>query len=277
MSTSEDLYLVPFDFTSVTEEALQYSLNLVHIAGGKVLLAHIVKNEKEIKAAEEKLSKVIEGLPEGDQEKVSYKVIEGSIFEDIDKIGELTNASIIVMGTHGVTGFQKLFGSNALKVVSSSGIPFIITQDNQLSDKVDLIIMPFSFARESVQVTQFATSLAEKYDAEIHLVGYRDKDEWLLRDMKTNQAIVRKHLTQHGVKHELVTLPGKKSYEKELMEYAKEVNADLIAAAYFSQGIKSVFHSFLEEMIQNEHKIPVLTINVAEVMAVNGNFSFLTV
>ena len=110
----------------------------------------------------------------------------------------------------------------------------------------------------------------------IHLVGYRGNDEWLLRDMKTNQAIVRKHLTEHGVKYNMVTLPGKKSYEKELFEYAAVVDADLIAAAYFPQGVRALFNSFVQEMIMNEQHIPVITINAPEVMSVGSGFSFLT-
>lgn len=277
MESNNDLYLVPFDFTQTATDAFEFALQLTKLGGGKILLAHIAKNEDEEKAAERKFEGFFNSLNDDIKDIVSYKVTVGNIFEDIDKIGELTGASVIVMGTHGVKGFQKLFGSNALKVVSSSGIPFMITQEGNKSKGIDKIVMPFSFARESVQVTQFAASLAEKYDATIHLVGYRDKDEWLLRDMKTNQAIVRKHLTQHGIKHEIVTLPGNEPYEKELMNYARELNADLIAAAYFSQGVKSLFHSFLQEMIMNEHKIPVLTINAPEVMAVNSSFSFLTV
>ena len=271
----EDLYLVPYDFTPVTEDAMNYALQLARVSGGKVLLAHIVKNEEDILTAELKLEKVLKNLSDSDELLTSYKVLDGNIFEDLDKIGDLTGASVIVMGTHGVSGFQKLFGSNALKVVSSSSIPFIITQEDQKVDKIENIVLPFSFAKESVQVTQFVSSLAEKYNATIHLVGYRDKDEWLLRDMKTNQAVMRKHLTQNKVKHDIITLPGKESYEVELMQYVKDSGADLIAAAYFSQGIKSIFHSFLQAMITNEHKIPVITINAPDVMSVSG--SFLTV
>lgn len=275
-SENSDLYLVPYDFTTVTDEAMHFALQLAHKGGGSILIAHIVKNDDDIIEGEQKLKLIVRKLKQEDQKITKFKVMAGSIFDDLDKIGELTGASYIVMGTHGVTRFQKLFGSNALKVVSSSKIPFIITQENQRTPKIENIVMPFSFAKESVQVTQFAAVLAEKYDATIHLVGYRDKDEWLLRDMKTNQAIVRRHLTTNKIKHDIITLPGIDSYEDELMAYAHESGADLFAAAYFSQGIKSVFHSFLQAMITNEYKIPVITINAPEVMTVSSGFSFLT-
>ena len=201
-----DLYLVPIDFTPVTEQALDYALKLAQTGGGKVLLAHIAKTKDEVNPAIKKLDALIKTKSEADQKILDSKVMVGDIFHELDEIGDANGASAIVMGTHGANRFQKFFGSNALKVVSSSGTPFFIVQEGQKKDKIDSIVMPFSFARESVQVTQFAASLAEKYDATIHLVGYRDKDEWLLRDMKTNQAIVRKHLTQHKIKHDLITL-----------------------------------------------------------------------
>ena len=67
--------------------------------------------------------------------------------------------------------------------------------------------MPFSFAKESVQVAEFASSLAKKFDAKIHLVGYKDADEWLARDIKTNEVVVRRHLAELGIEYELVSIP----------------------------------------------------------------------
>lgn len=274
---SIDKYLVPFDFTPVTKDALHYALKLASTGGGTVILGHVVKTHDEVTAAKIKLNEIISKLSAEDQERVTVKVIEGNIFDDLNKTAEITEASVIVMGTHGPQGMQRVFGSNALKIVSGSSVPLIITQEGKKDSTFKNIVMPFSFHKESVQVTQVAASLAKKYDATLHLVGYRDKDEWLLRDMKTNQAVVRKHLAQHDINYHLVTLEGTKSYEKELMEYATEVDADLIAAAYFPQGLRAMFNSFLQGMIMNEHKIPVITINAQEVMAVSSGYSFLTV
>ena len=125
-NNSENIYLVPFDFTTVTEDALDFSLKLANLSNGKITLAHIVKNQDEVIASKLKLDKFISGLDSSNQDRVSGRVMVGDIFHEIDKIGDNTNASAIVMGTHGANRFQKIFGSNALKVVSSSGTPFII-------------------------------------------------------------------------------------------------------------------------------------------------------
>ena len=276
-SVSIDKYLVTYDFTDVSKDALQYALKLAKTAGGgEILLGHIIKNKGDNTLAEQKLADVVNSLSAEDQAMCSYKVMEGDIFHDIDKMAKLTDASVIVMGTHGASGLQKVFGSNALKVVSSSSVPFIVVQQDIKDSEINDIVMPFSFQRESVQVTQFAASLAEKFDATVHLVGYRGNDEWLLRDMKVNEKIVHDHLTEHGIKHDTHILPGNKSFEEELLEYAASIDADVIAASYFVKGWLSYYHSFLDTMMVNKHKIPILTINAPEVMTLNSRFTFIT-
>lgn len=277
MKEMKDLYLVPHDFTKRGDQALAHALKMVREGGGNILLVHIVDHVDEIQLATHKLKQVVEKLTAEEQNVIRVKGVEGNIFEDIAKVAEHTESTAIVMGIHDSTFFQKVFGTRALKVVSSSALPFVLVKDFPREDRLDEIVMPFSFAKESIQIIEFASYLAKKYDATIHLAGYKDSDEWLSRDMKTNEIVIRKQLTQAGVKHDIVALEGGKSYENALLNYAKEINADLIAAAYFSTGIKAMFHSFLEVMIENDHHIPVLTVNAAEMTSVNSTLSFLTV
>jgi len=238
----------------------------------EVVLLHIVKSESKQDEANEKLQAVVNGLADDQKSRVSYKVVVGKLFEDINSVGEEINATKIIMGTHGAGGLQKILGSNALKVVNSSGIPFLITQETKDYNEINRIVMPFSYDKETIQVVQFATALAQKYDACIDLIGFRDKDEWLAKDMKVNEAIMRRALTDEKVEHSIVALPGKKSYEKELMDYAKESGADLFAAAYMSDSIIPSYGkgAFLQMLITNEHNIPVLTINAQTLTKFSG-------
>ncbi|MEX1001731.1 MAG: universal stress protein [Crocinitomicaceae bacterium] len=265
-NTTIDKYLVPYDFTPATKEAYHYALTLAKTAGGEVMLAHIVKEEAEIPSAKRELEKFIALQTEDAKAITDFRVMEGSVYEDINQIAETAEASAIVMGTHGKTGLQNVFGSNALKIVADSHIPFIIVQEGVDKSQINDIVMPFSFERESLQITQFATAMAKTFDATIHLVGFRDHDDSLFHDMKINQAIVQKYLVQQKIKYKIVTLPSKDNYETELLEYAHTQGADLFAAAYFDQGFRSFFHSFVDELINNKYKIPVITVNGPEVM-----------
>lgn len=267
-------YLVPFDFTNATKDAYKYALSFANVGGGEVMLLHIVDAHSKILEAEQEIQRIIKEESKENQAMTTFRVMKGSIVEDINTIAEAFSASAIIMGSHGRSGLQKIFGSNALGVVTESNIPFIITQENQTKDTVDKIVLPFNFSRESLQITQFATSLASKFDATIYLAAYAYDDESLIKDTKINQAIVQKHLIKHGVKYEIVTLPNDQAFEKELIKFAEEINADLIAAAYFDRGLRSLFFSFVDELFENKAKIPVLTVNGPDVMNYSATLEY---
>ncbi len=52
-------YVVPYDFTMATENALKYCLKLTNQNKGSVKLVHVVKKEKQIAEAKRKLEKII--------------------------------------------------------------------------------------------------------------------------------------------------------------------------------------------------------------------------
>jgi hypothetical protein len=55
-----------------------------------------------------------------------------------------------------------------------------------------------------------------------------------------------------------------KDFEKELITYAKEVDADLFAATFFSTSLIKGMSGFLQALIENEYSIPVLTVNAED-------------
>jgi len=75
------------------------------------------------------------------------------------------------MGTRGANGMQKLFGSNALKIVSNSAAPFIVTQSKTSIENINKIAMTIDLARESIQVVKYATSIAKDFNSEIVLIA----------------------------------------------------------------------------------------------------------
>lgn len=273
----QPLYLVPYDFTEVSESGARLALDLAEANDGTVYLLHIISKRSEKNKIRQKFDSLVASMTENDQKRLVTKVIVGDIFEDTGKAADILGASMIVMGTHGARGLQKIFGSNAIKMISSSSSPLLITQGKKKIEDLKTIVMPFSFAKETIQITTFAASVAKKFNASIHLVGFHDNDQWLEHKTQSNQLVVRKHLTNYDVEHEIVNLPKSGNYEKNLLEYAASVNADIIAAAYFREGIIQNPNSFIQEMIENEHHIPLLTVNAEELSVINSTLSFMTI
>ena len=271
------IYLVPHDFSSISESATRLAIDLAEANDGSAYLLHIVTKESEKIEARKIFERIVGDMSEKDRSFVTTNVMEGNLIEDVGKAGDILKASLIVMGTHGAKGMQKLFGSHAVRMISSSVSPFLITQGKKNVEKINTIVMPFSFARESIQIASFAGSIAKKFNAKIHLVGYHDSDQWLANKTQSNLIVLRRHFADTGVENEIVNLEKKGSYEKELLAYADSVDADIIAAAYFKEGVLPSPNSFIQHMIENEKQIPLLTVNAAELSVINSNYSFISV
>jgi nucleotide-binding universal stress UspA family protein len=175
--------------------------------------------------------------------------------------GEILGANLSVMGTHGMRGMQRLMGSNALKMVAMSSTPYLLLVKEQQLEKVDTIVMPFSFVEDTLFVLDALVEFAKQYESVIHLVGYYDKVEWQNQQSLENQQTARKFLEKRGLACEIVNLPRDKSYEEELSDYMYKVNADLIAASYFKNSIVPPPNSFIQVMLDNDHLLPMLTVN----------------
>ena len=271
------IYLVPVDFSPVSIEAITTAIALAKRNNGSVLAIHIVAKKSERDTARTQFKQIIQGLQTEDQELIETKVLIGGIYEDIAKAAEIIGASLIVMGTHGAKGMQKLFGSHALRLVSSTGTPFVILQEGGSLTDIKTIVMPFNFERESIQIANFAGFIAKQFDATIHLVGYHDNDEWLRGKSHANQLVVRKQFEEHNVKYEIANLPKKSSvYIDALLQYTDTVNADLIASSFFVDTFLPTMNSFIQALIENDRQIPLLTAN-AEELTISSGYSFMTI
>lgn len=124
----KNLYIVMHDFSSVGDVALNYALHLGRHIQTEIQVLHLVSTKEELVKAQLKMNSLIDSIdcPVGIELTKLVKV--GSIFEDVGKIAKQEGAQLIVMGTHGAKGMQKLLGSNAMKVITSSEIPFLVVQ-----------------------------------------------------------------------------------------------------------------------------------------------------
>lgn len=268
--------LVPFDFTPITESALQHALKISDSLSASVELLHIVSKESLVAEAEQKLAAVVAELLIQYQERVSISVKVGDIFKDIAAAAEQeASADLIVMGTHGAKGMQKLLGSHAIKVVTSAKVPFIITQEKLPESEISRIVLPVSLSKESLQIVKYSTYLAKQYGAEIHVVYEEETDEFLLKKLTNNMILVKKHFAENKVDYKLEPLKGSGSLQEKTISYGAKNRADLFAIAYFSDSVLPQFDRFAQDMITNNMEIPVLIVSTHQIKKVNTNYSFI--
>jgi nucleotide-binding universal stress UspA family protein len=259
------LYLVPFDFSPISDNALELSLELARANDGTIFLLHVVKSKADKTKIRRQFENVLDKLSQEDRDRITTNSIVGNnIYEEVGRASDLLRPSLVVMGTHGAKGIQKIFGSHIEKMISNSSSPILVTRGEKKVENIKRIIMPFSYHRESLQITKFASAMAKKFDACMHLVGHHDNIDVHEEKIRTNQIVMERFMKENNVRFKIVDLPMDKAFDKELMDYAGEVQADVIAAAYSNDTFMHTTNSSMQDIIENIYKIPVLTVNAEE-------------
>lgn len=254
--------LVPFDFSEVTENALDFALDVSKIWHSGVTIIHFVGSKSEEKEALAKLQAVADKY--APIAPIACEVRVGKIFDGIGQAAEELESLLVVMGTHGMSGMQYLIGSNALRVVTNAQVPFVITQKRVRRDgKFDNILIPVDMAAEDKQIVGIATRVASKLEAHVHMFVSTYKDEFTNNTVKRNVLFAAKHMAEKGVQYTITYAERSTDFEDQMLAHAETINADLIAIVnHREDGYKNLFAGNVDQkIITNEAGIPVLMIN----------------
>ena len=260
----KDVYkiLVPTDFTSVAKTALNHAIKIAEIMNGEIVLLHVVDRDTKSEEARVKLDPIAERVSKENNIPTVGKVVTGNIFEDIDKVADYEGARLIIMGTHGRKGIQHITGSYAMKVITSSTIPFLVVQDKIVPDAYKNIVFPIDFRAETKQKISLTASMATQLGAKVHIFAEYDDDKFDKRKIDNNVAYTKKFFAKNGIDYVVEKAFEKGDFVKQIIRYSASINADFITVLNLNyRSITAFLKNLEEELITNEAQIPVLMVN----------------
>ncbi len=261
---NHQVILVPTDFTKVAECAIEHSIILAKHFSVKIVLLHIVAKQSDVDENRKKIEALAAELSKKNAVVIEGHVRIGNIFEDISDAAVEHGAKFIVMGTHGVKGMQFITGSHALKVITSSEIPFIVVQEKMPKNEYKNIIVPLDLTKETKQKLQYSAEIAQKFGATIHVVYSDESDEYLSNQVKRNIVFSKKYLQDHHVSFTTKKIE-KGNFIKEIIKYSESIQADLIAIMNVNDSLLPIFSGDArQQVLTNEALIPVLCVNPKE-------------
>lgn len=267
---SRNLYIVPHDFSDAGNTAFEYALFLGKHVRTEIMILHLVDNKVKIANAESKLEEIKKKADIPANVEVICLAEVGDIFTDINKIAKREHAQLILMGTHGAKGLQKLTGSFAIKVISSCEVPFIIVQKDTKHVEIKNIVVPINLSKESLQIVSPAGDIARIFNATVHVIGEKYADEGLSAQTKNRVLLIRNKYDETKTNCEVNLLPLGGSFSKKVMNYVKEKDANMIAVSYFSESLLPQFDGFAQSLITNDLKLPCMIISAKQ----GGNVYF---
>ena len=266
--------LVPTDFSEVAQSAMQHAIKFAEIIKADVILLHVVSSREEVEEAKEKLSKEITlGSSFSSSCNITSFVRIGNIFEDIGDVAAELGISLIFMGTHKASRWQKLVGSRAIKVITSSPVPFIVTQEKLMnSNGYDNIVVPLDLNVETKQKLELVAKIAHYFDSQVHLLTNDNSDEFIKTKLKANQVWASNYLESKDIKNSSHLVDQGDSLTDGIFKLSKEIDADLIAIMNLAdETVLGLYeNSFQEEIVANDLKVPVLCVNPHPVTKVSG-------
>jgi nucleotide-binding universal stress UspA family protein len=257
-------FIVPHDFSNVANIALEHAIATAKQVNAEINVLHVVAKGKDLKEAEQQLIDIISKFDTSITLIPNVRI--GSIFEDIGDFAAEKHAELIFMGTHGIQGWQHITGSNALKVINSSTVPFIIVQEKSPKDDgYEDIIVPLDLNKETKQKLAIVADIATYFKSRVHVITPEETDEFLKKQVKANVLFANKFFSERGIEVTTTVAPSS-NFDNEVVKHAVSVGGDLIAFMNLNKnnllGVITASHEAY--LLNNQAQIPTLIMNPIE-------------
>ena len=173
--------LCPVDFSDVSRRALRWSSRFARDVDARLSVLHVIDtgtlsigNLVAVPNAREELRQRVEENAqswkrEGDFREGQIEIVEGVTADVIAASANERDVDLLVMGTHGLSGFQKLLlGSVTEKVLHRVKVPMLtLSPSAPAGEGFEWVVLAIDFGPESQSVVRHGVWLAEHYGAKL--------------------------------------------------------------------------------------------------------------
>jgi nucleotide-binding universal stress UspA family protein len=183
--------LVPLDFSPLSLHALNHAERLSRLSHAHITLLHVIEpfgsgfgtsgmlatamrleRELQIQSAK-RLQKIARTAMQSTKGYVDTAAIIGPIASTITRAAAETKANLIIMGTHGASGFvENLIGSNTYRVATLSRIPVLSVHKPVGRSGHGNLVYPVRVETRAMDKFPYALTFARLFNARVHVVGH---------------------------------------------------------------------------------------------------------
>lgn len=270
--------LIPTDFSTNAEHALKVAAQIAKNNNGEIILLHMLelpnqgsdamvsgKSIPEIMFFKNAAINKLEDLMEADYLKdipVSEIIQFEMAFDGILKISQKNEVDLIVMGSHGASGFKEMFiGSNAEKVVRNSEIPVLIIKEENDDFQVNDFVFASDFSEEIKKPFEKVLAIADKFGAKLHLVTINTPSNF--KPTAVSEKIMKDFLAHFDANHVVTHIYNDTDIERGVLNFANSIQADLIGmSTHGRKGLSHFLNGSISEDLVNHSVKPVITFKI---------------
>ncbi len=275
--------LVPTDFSDHAEYALKVAAQIARKTGGEIYLLHMLEmpalsdgiGESNAVGTSNDLPEVMffmQKTRERFEDIISQPYLEGiniveaiqfdRAFEGIIEHSKKHNIDLVVMGSHGASGFREMFiGSNTEKVVRTSNVPVLVIKKEEENFNPDHFVFASDFSREAEKPFQRVVEFANAYNAHLHLVFINTPNEF--KSSHAAEKLMNDFSAKFQINNFSTHVYNDMNVEKGILHFANSINADLIGmCTHGRKGLAHFFNGSISEDLVNHAVRPVVTFKI---------------
>lgn len=278
--------LVPTDFSEQAEYALKVAAQMARKFNGEIFLLHMLELPMHLvggaaasgsgvgggasqslpealyfmKLAKKRFSEIMKE-PYLKDIKVHETVEFHQAFDGIMEVSDKHNCDIIIMGSHGATGFKEMFiGSNTEKVVRNSTIPVLVIKNEHKEFNISDFVFATDCDLDNKHTLRQAKGFAEKIQARLHLVYINTANNFMTH---TNAQQCLNDFVDGEDKNFTLNIYNDVTVENGILNFARSINAGLIGiSTHGRKGIAHFFNGSISEDLVNHAQQPVVTFKI---------------
>ena len=273
--------IVPIDFSKHSEYALKAAALLAKKNNDAIIALHMLdlqmsslnesvsyhqeKTAFLLQLAKKRLQKFLKKEYLEDV-KVTSIIKHYKVFSEISEVAKQENADLIIMGSHGATGFKEFFvGSNTEKVIRFSEIPVMIVKNDLTDFDFEEVVYATDFSKESVGAYIRMKSLIEDFGGKMNLLYVNTPFDNFKTTAEMEKMAADFFMVADGntKKMKEVSFVCDKSVEKGIFNFSNSVGADMIAmSTHGRKGLSHIFKGSLSEDVANHAALSILTVKI---------------
>jgi nucleotide-binding universal stress UspA family protein len=270
--------LVPTDFSKSAENALKVAAQIAKKNDGEIILLHLLEiphqgsdavnhghDLPELMLFKNFAIKRLDDLMEHeclDGITVSEVIQFEMAFDGIMNVSKVNDVDLIVMGSHGASGFKEMFvGSNAEKVVRNSQIPVLIVKKEYEEFQINNLVFASDFADEVKSSFQKVIDFSNKFNAKLHLVTINTPNNF--KSTLVANEIMQNFIANFLIKDYSINIFNDANIEKGVINFANHINAEAIGiGTHGRKGLAHFFNGSISEDLVNHANLPIVTFKI---------------
>ena len=273
--------LVPTDFSPQAANALGAALSIARKSGAELHIYHVIEspdypeitdimayqslgNTNVLEKIEERLAQMAD-CEECADIRISYSIDFYSPYEKISNKASEENYDLIVIGSHGRKGIDRLLiGSTTEKVIQHAPCLVLTIKDAASYFSPSNIVFGSNFYGEIASGFSCLRKFADLYQATIHLLKINTRSHF--ETSRYSRQLMEKFAEEQQLSNYTINIFNDDSEEEGILHFARDTQADMICVpTHGKTGLSHLISGSIAESVSEQAFRPVLTYRIQPV------------